>query len=89
LPSRRTLGFIVLILILGAAVGTLLGELIGLVLPEGVVREFFVRSWTLEIGPGTLNASLFSITLGLTFKLNAVGIIGIGFAVYLLRWVLD
>jgi hypothetical protein len=74
---------------LGAVAGTLLGELLGLLLPEGVVKEFFLKSGELGFGPATLNAILFSITFGLQFKINVVGLIGIGFAVYLLRWVLN
>jgi hypothetical protein len=87
--SKRSLGFVTLVLLLGALLGTLLGELIGFLLPEGVVKDFFLKSGSLGFGPATLNAVLFSITLGLTFKINVVGLIGIGFAIYLLRWVLN
>ncbi|MDZ7290075.1 MAG: DUF4321 domain-containing protein [candidate division KSB1 bacterium] len=87
--SKRSLGFIIVVLLLGALAGTLLGELIGLLLPAGVVKEFFLRSGQIALGPGTLNAVLFSITLGLTLKINVVGLIGIGIAAYLLRWVLN
>jgi hypothetical protein len=69
--------------------GTLLGELIGLLLPAGVVKDFFLKSGAIGFGPGTLNAVLFTITIGLSFKINVVGLIGIGVAVYLLRWVLN
>jgi hypothetical protein len=78
-----------LVLLLGALSGTLLGELIGLVMPAGVVKDFFLKSGELGFGPATLNAVLFSVTLGLTLKINVVGLIGIGFAIYLLRWVLN
>jgi hypothetical protein len=89
LRSKRSLGFIVVVLLLGALTGTLLGELAGFLLPAGVVKEFFLKSGEIGFGPGTLNAVLFSITLGLTLKINVVGLIGIGVAVYLLRWVLN
>ncbi|MGH7452776.1 MAG: DUF4321 domain-containing protein [bacterium] len=87
--SKRSLGFIVVVLLLGALTGTLLGELAGFLLPAGVVKDFFLKSGEIGFGPSTLNAVLFSITLGLTLKINVVGLIGIGVAVYLLRWVLN
>ena len=86
MASRIRLGKLVLVILLGAMLGTLLGDLIGLVLPDGVVRQFFITSWTLEVGPATLNAVLFSLTLGFTYKINLIGFIGIGIAIYILRW---
>jgi len=89
LRSRRSLGFVILVLFVGAAVGTILGELVTLILPPGVVQEFFTRSWMPELGPATLKMVLFELTLGLKLKINSAGVIGIGVAIYLLRWVLN
>ena len=75
-----------LIIILGAMIGTLLGELIELVLPVGVVKDFFIAEWILELEPKSLNLELFSITFGFTYKVNLIGFIGIGIAIYILRW---
>ena len=86
LRSRKTIGKLVLVILLGALVGTLLGELLGLVLPDGVVKQFFTEAWMLSLGPGELNAILFSITFGFKLKINIVGVLGIGIAVYILRW---
>jgi hypothetical protein len=88
--SKRSLWFITIVLILGAMLGTLLGDLIGLTLPDGVVKNFFTTGpQNVGFSPFTLNFVLFSITFGLTFKINVVGVIGIFVAVYLLRWVLN
>ncbi|RMD91589.1 MAG: DUF4321 domain-containing protein [Calditrichaeota bacterium] len=84
--AKKSLGHIVIVIILGAMIGTLLGELVTLLLPTGVIKEFFIRSASFAVGPATLDVKLFSITLGFTIKLNIVGIIGIGVALYLLRW---
>jgi hypothetical protein len=79
-----------MVLLMGAMLGTLLGDLIGLTLPDGVVKNFFTSGpKDLGFSPFTLNLSLFSVTFGLTFKINVVGVIGIFVAVYLLRWVLN
>lgn len=84
--ARRSIGQIALIIILGAMIGTLFGELISLVLPSGIVKEFFLRSAAFAVGPATLDVRLFSITVGFTVKLNIVGVLGIGAAIYMLRW---
>ena len=87
--SQRKLGFIILVLIMGAVVGTLLGELLGIILPEGVVKNFFIQSATFSFGPGELNTTVFTLTLGFALKLNIIGLIGILLAIYLLRWVIN
>ncbi len=84
--ARKSLGYIVLVIVLGAMIGTLFGKLIGFVLPDGVVKEFFLKEANFEIGPATINAGLFAITLGFKVILNIVGLIGIGISIYVLRW---
>jgi hypothetical protein len=76
---------LVLIIILGALIGTVIGQ-IAIFLPDGVVKEFFLRSVTSGLDPSTLDLNIFSLTIGFTFNLNISGVIGIGFAVYMLRW---
>ena len=71
---------------LGAVLGTLVGELLGFILPEGVVKQFFLLSKTLSVGPGTLNIIMLQLTLGLSITLNVISLIGIAIAYYLLRW---
>ncbi len=87
--SRRSMGFIILVLFVGAAMGTVFGELMGKVLPEGVVNDFFVKSWEPELVPATLKLLLIDLTFGLKLRVNGAGVIGIAVAIYLLRWVLD
>lgn len=85
--NRRPLGLVAIVLLLGAVTGTLLGDLIGIVLPDGsVVKEFFLRTGELGFSPTTLEAGLFSFTIGFTLRINVIGIIGVVIAVYLLRW---
>ena len=73
-------------LTLGAIMGTLVGEILGFILPEGVVKQFFLLSKTLSVGPGTLNIIMLQLTLGLSVTLNVISLIGIAVAYYLLRW---
>lgn len=83
---RLSIGWVLLAVILGALMGSALGEVIGLVLPDGVVKEFFLKAVTFGIAPTTINLAIITFTLGFTFKLNIIGIIGIILAVYIFRW---
>ena len=86
---KRSIGYVILILFLGSIVGTVLGKLVALILPDGsVVEKFFLISPEWGIQPFTINAGLFKVTFGLEFELNVIGIIGIAFAGYLLKYYL-
>ncbi len=76
----------VLVIFVGALLGAVLGELIGLVLPDGVVKEFFLRSVSFGLSPTTINLVLLTFTFGMTIKLNIIGVIGIVLASYIFRW---
>ncbi|MEE4312303.1 MAG: DUF4321 domain-containing protein [candidate division KSB1 bacterium] len=84
--NKKPLSFVIFVILLGAILGTAIGELIAFILPSGVVEEFFIKSALFGFEPFTINAGVISFTLGFTFKLNIVGIIGIAFSAYLLRW---
>jgi hypothetical protein len=84
---KKSAVFVVFIIIIGALMGTAIGEVIGILVPQGVVQDFFLKSATASLGPGTLDIILFTITLGFSVKLNVVGVIGILIAAYALRWI--
>lgn len=84
---KKSLVFIIFIIIIGALIGTAIGEVIGILVPQGVVQDFFLKSASASIGPGTLDIILLTITLGFSFKLNVMGVIGILIAAYALRWI--
>ncbi|HKJ68845.1 MAG TPA: DUF4321 domain-containing protein [bacterium] len=83
---RRSIGILIIAFILGAMIGTLLGEILGASLPEGVVRELFLRSVSFSFGPTTLDLLILNLTLGFSLRLNFSGVIGLGIAYYLLRY---
>ena len=84
---KKRLSWIFLIVIIGALLGSALGEVLGLILPNGVVKEFFLRAAQFHLGPATLNLLVFSITLGFSIKINVIGILGFILAAYFLRWI--
>ena len=84
---KKSTAFIIFIVILGALIGTALGEVIGILVPAGVVQDFFLKSASASVGPATLDIILFTLTLGFSFKINVTGVIGILIAAYALRWI--
>jgi len=78
--------FYIVVLFVGALIGSALGELLAFVLPGGVVQDFFLRSATASLGPGTLNIVILTITVGFSIKINITAVIGILIAAYALRW---
>ena len=84
---KKSVGWILIVILLGALAGSALGEVLGLVLPQGVVREFFLRSAEFGIGPTTLNLIVLTFTLGFSLKLNVIGVLGMVLVAYFLRWV--
>jgi len=82
---RISFRLLVLYIVLGAIIGSLIGEIAHL-LPSGVVKDFFTRSVTPGFEPTTINLIIIEFTIGFKFTLNIAGVIGIAIAVYMLRW---
>ena len=84
--QKRSLGFIFIILIFGAVVGTLFGNVLALLLPEGVVKQFFLQSVSWGISPVTLDFIVGTVTFGLRVKFNIISVLGLAAAYYFLRY---
>jgi Na+/H+-dicarboxylate symporter len=83
---KKNLWWILLVLVLGALVGSALGEVLALILPAGVVRDFFLRAAEFSVGPAEINLVVVRFTLGFAMKLNISGVLGILLVGYILRW---
>jgi len=84
---RRRLGLIALVMFLGILVGTVVGQVIGLLLPEGkVIRDVFVNSTDLHVGPLHVDFVVFSFTLGFSLRVNLMSAVGIFLVALVLRW---
>jgi hypothetical protein len=84
--KRRSFHWVFFAILVGMLIGSAVGEVLSLVLPDGVVKEFFLRSVSFGLSPFTIDLVLITLTFGLTLTLNIVGVIGIIIAVYILRW---
>ena len=85
--KKRPLSFILLILFIGCILATGLSILVGFVIPEGVVKDFFIlkqslgfdwKEW-IDFGPIRFKA-------GLEFDISILSILGICISWYILRY---
>jgi uncharacterized membrane protein (DUF441 family) len=85
--KKKSWFFILLVLVVGALIGSTLGEILAYVMPAGVVKQFFLKSFIPTFGPATLDIGILTLTFGISLKINFISIFGIFIAGYLLRWI--
>jgi len=92
--KKRKLHVIILSLFVGAVFGGVVGNIFSLVLPESVVKDFFLTSITFDLG-GLVNNELgvfiidlkvIVLKLGISMSFNFTSVIGIAVAYYILRY---
>ncbi len=79
-----TTGLVVL-LILGALVGALLGEIIRLLFPGGILEQLFARGVSPGLSPATMDLRVLSVTFGFILRLNLASVLGIALALLVHR----
>jgi len=92
--TKRSIALVAITLFVGAMAGTLAGELLVWILPEGVVKDFFLTSVTFDLaglvgnesGVIVLDLIMFTLKFGLALKINFTSIIGLASAYYFLRY---
>ncbi len=92
--NKRSMGNVFLILLFGTMIGTLTGELLGFILPQGVVKDFFLTSVQFELpgvigdenGVVTIDLLMFTLKFGLKIVVNFTSIIALAVSYYFLRY---
>ena len=87
--QKRSIAFIFLILFIGIITSTILGQLIGGILPEGVVKEFFLTSRSIGWGiqpENWIDLYVIRFKTGLFIDISVVSLLGMVIAWYLLRY---
>ena len=92
--KKRKLHIIVLSLFVGAVFGGVFGNIFSLILPESVVKDFFLTSINFDLG-GLVNNDMgviiidlkvIVLKLGLSMSFNFTSVLGIVIAYYILRY---
>ena len=84
--SGRKLGYLTLILLLGLILGSAIGEVLGYLLPESPVKKVFITGFTYVFPPATLNLIVLSVTFGFSIKANVVSFLFVFLLAHLLKW---
>ena len=93
--KNRDISLIALGLLTGAIIGGVIGNLMGWMLPEGVVKDFFLTSFNLDIGSGlagnengviVIDLKIITLKFGLALSLNFTSVIGLATSYYILRF---
>lgn len=84
---KKNVGKVIGILIIGAIIGSIISEIFALILPAGVVKEFFLASLPIGIeDPLSINLHFIEFSFSLMLRINVVGLIGMAFGYYLLKF---
>jgi hypothetical protein len=86
MARRHRLGFLLVVIIFGVFIGGVVGEIIDLLMPEGVVKQFFVSKVSPGFEPHLLDLGAFEITLGFRVHVNVISVLGVCLAAYLFRY---
>ena len=92
--QKRKVNIIVVSLFIGAIFGSVFGNVFSLVLPESVVKDFFLTSINFDLGGlvGTdlgvivIDLKVIVLKFGLSMSFNFTSVIGIAIAYYILRY---
>ncbi len=84
--SKRTVKFIFLILFFGVISGSAISMFLGFILPDGVVRDFFLMYQDLGWQRTTLNLGVVKITTGFIFSISVCSLLGLFISWYFLRY---
>jgi hypothetical protein len=83
---HRSLGLLLLAIVVGLVCGSLLGELLAQFASSPWLRDVLTRGPMLGLSPpATLDLRLLSVTFGILFKVNVVGVLGILVAIVVVR----
>ena len=86
---NRQIWFMALIILFGCLIGTCIGMLIGVLLPDGVVKDFFLTSQTIGWGESDgnwINLHFIKFKTVFSFEISIISIFGMASSWYLLRY---
>jgi len=87
--QKKNLFFILVVLFMGCILGTALSMFVGLIIPDGVVKDFFILSKSFGFGQNPNNWLIlgpFRFKIGLFFDVSILSILGIFISWYILRY---
>ena len=86
--NKRSISIILLMLFVGCIIGTALSLLFSMILPNGVVKDFFMQSISLGWGNSDtwIDLSVIKFKTGFYIDVSALSLIGMSISWYFLRY---
>lgn len=79
-------GMLIFFILLGGLIGGILGEILRVISPEGILQDIFSTAYSIGIDPPlTLNLRLFTTTFGFAFRMNLFSLLGILLGIYIYK----
>jgi hypothetical protein len=72
-------------IVVGALLGSVLGQFIGLMFPDGSIHRIFANEITAGLQPTRLDLRVIDLTLGCIFKFNFTSVVGVVASAFLFR----
>ncbi|MFY9271059.1 MAG: DUF4321 domain-containing protein [Candidatus Manganitrophaceae bacterium] len=80
---KRTPGMLIFFVLVGGLLGGVLGEVLLLFSPSGLLKDVFLKGYHVGITPPfTLDLRVITFTLGFTFRINLLTLLGIILGIY-------
>ena len=74
---KGRIGSFLWIMFISILIGTIAGEIFGVLIPAGFWHNVFAAGPKFQLGPAPLDMVVLSITLGFGLKINLCGLLGI------------
>jgi hypothetical protein len=86
LVLKKSGGYLLLFIFIGGLLGSVLGEILQIVSPQGIVRSIFGEALSLGLDPPvSVNLVLLKFTFGFLLKINLLSVLGMLLGAYLYK----
>ncbi|MCP9455849.1 MAG: DUF4321 domain-containing protein [Nitrospira sp.] len=83
---RKSPGVLFIFILTGGLFGGILGEILHVMAPQGMIQNIFATHFTPGINPPvTLDLVLLKLTVGIGIKINIISILGMFVGIYLYK----
>jgi uncharacterized membrane protein len=83
---KQNIPLTIFILLVGLIVGSFIGDLLGMVLPDGAVKTVMTTPLRIGFHPISIDLHIFTFIFGLMVRINLFGIVGVLLLGYSLKW---
>ncbi len=84
--GRDSAGTLFVVMLFGALIGSVLGEILGLMVPGELATKVLTRSVAFGLDPpGRVDLKILTFTLGFSFRMNLVSLLGIFLATFVYK----